>query len=410
MDVSNLGSRRKIVHVWDVFGEKGDKEKTPKEKSVSTPKTELFPVKESGIYLADGVSHGVKSQKSPGRKKRPAPKPPRDPGLHEMDSSYDSGTGLKEISNLDKTFYENSKCNNLISKNLPEYDPVTGLRMSNLDDYENISSHGFMFGEDHYKGKVKEYPCDLNSPTESMDDPFGLTASNTSKVSTRASSGYYSDDTKDSLRRQLSKGSPSYPDIKEIEAESEMNNNEKEGKDDISFEEDEMTMSFDEEDEEVTGREKKLYEEYSGEDFSEYIQEDACQKRKKKKMKRKIKPKSKKAEGDEAGTGDPVGSVYKGTLLGVTRNFGNKNTLSSFDKLSNFSFADSKIGSIKPDNKSHSRDMQGHWWDVDKVYERRSNDGKDLVKKDKPKGLNTAVIPENEFYVYSYDQRANLGT
>ena len=61
---------------------------------------------------------------------------------------------------------------------------------------------------------------------------------------------------------------------------------------------DEMTMDFDEEEEQVEKRRMKLYEEYQGEDFAKYLEDEEDMPAKSRKKKRKMKKRSKKEMND----------------------------------------------------------------------------------------------------------------
>ncbi len=147
-----------------------------------------------------------------------------------------------------------------------------------------------------------------------------------------------------------------------------------------SFDEDEMTMDFEDEEEAVEARRMILYREYQGEDFSQYLNDDEDnpkpKKQSSKQRKHKGKKKSKHAKsGVKTGGETPFNGTYsnqnnsshsdKNSTAGkkgsLKLKLGHVFALPGSDRpktpepsggsvLHNFSYADSKMGMLSPEN------------------------------------------------------------
>ncbi len=147
---------------------------------------------------------------------------------------------------------------------------------------------------------------------------------------------------------------------------------------------DEMTMDFDEEEEQVEKRRMKLYEEYQGEDFAKYLRDDEDIPKRNRKMKRKLKKKEKKGFTDDkksvapaisptstysASSGENPGkrTLKKrlGNMFGADKS--KPGVPQGLSKMQAFSYADSKIGTM-----SSGKDLDD---DVYASYRRHASSG-----------------------------------
>ena len=379
-----------------------------------------------GSHKSDNSGSDKQKQGSPGVAATPAPPPPRPPPPSQTAIAKLSLQGRQYTPAKQKApvRQHKSKLQSYSSRNrddtasdFSDSDFMSSSSRSNIGSERSgctgsdLSSQRKPFSLDNSSSSGFASLLDTSSDAEQFKTKLVITSSGNKPVITQANGSADVPIILDDYDLVSSSRKP----IRTLESESGV-----ETEDDLdssgssNFDEDEMTMDFEDEEEAVEARRMILYREYHGEDFSQYLNDDEDNPRPKKQNSKQRKHKSKKKSkkvpsGNKTGGESPFSGAYsnKGNTSHSYKNStGKKGSLklklghvfalpgtdrpktpesSGGSVLHNFSYADSKMGMLSPEN------------DIDdQMLTLRSRSRRSSLGSAKLEGDSDLAPPENE--------------